>query len=308
MSCSASSARQAGWVKSPVPTRPIPFRRAQKSRAAGTQSGLVAREYLEWICRSAINISPLFRRKTRFFRVFALYWYHHSTFSPPAQGLAFLSPPFYNKISVYSTQAGGIIHESIRFIFFPSRPRRQMAQRILEGMNAVPGVETSLPLDAIDADFVKESACVVLGTPSYLACMAGAVKTWLDTESGKYALAGKLSGLRHRRLCPRRRRYGGAGHPHPLHGPGHAGLLGGRLLGQALYPPGSCGRQRRSGQIRAHLPGPTASAWPARRWSSSGRDSARKNRTACRICSTCCPVSLSDLYRGSGSASSWSSL
>ena len=71
----------------------------------------------------------------------------------------------------------------------------QMAQRILEGMNAVPGVEArAFPLDAIDADFVKESACVVLGTPSYLACMAGAVKTWLDTESGKYALAGKLGG------------------------------------------------------------------------------------------------------------------
>ena len=55
ISFSASSARQAGWVKSPVPKRWIPFRRAQKSKWAVSQSRLVAREYLEWICRSAIN-------------------------------------------------------------------------------------------------------------------------------------------------------------------------------------------------------------------------------------------------------------
>ena len=53
-SFSASSARQAGWVKSPVPTRPMPFRLAHRSRCSGTHWALVAREYLEWICRSAI--------------------------------------------------------------------------------------------------------------------------------------------------------------------------------------------------------------------------------------------------------------
>ena len=50
---SLSSAFQAGWVKSPVPTRLMPFLRAQMARCSRSQFLLVAREYLEWICRSA---------------------------------------------------------------------------------------------------------------------------------------------------------------------------------------------------------------------------------------------------------------
>lgn len=72
---------------------------------------------------------------------------------------------------------------------------RQMAEVIAAGMSTVSGAEVQMfPLDAIDADFVQASDCVVLGTPAYLACMAGAVKTWLDTESSKYNLSGKLGG------------------------------------------------------------------------------------------------------------------
>ena len=71
----------------------------------------------------------------------------------------------------------------------------RMAQAIAEGMASVEGTEVrTFPLDGIDADFVKESGCVVLGTPAYVASMAAAVKTWLDSESGKYGLAGKLGG------------------------------------------------------------------------------------------------------------------
>lgn len=79
--------------------------------------------------------------------------------------------------------------------FSKSGHTQQMAEVIARGMSEAEGVEVGVfPLDAIDADFVKESSCVVLGTPSYLACMAGSVKNWLDTESGKYDLAGKLGG------------------------------------------------------------------------------------------------------------------
>ena len=46
-SFSFNSSLQAGWVKSPVPTRWIPFLAAQKSRDSGVKSRLVAREYLE---------------------------------------------------------------------------------------------------------------------------------------------------------------------------------------------------------------------------------------------------------------------
>ena len=42
-----SSARQAGWVKSPVATMPMPFLRAQMARCSRSQFLLVAREYLE---------------------------------------------------------------------------------------------------------------------------------------------------------------------------------------------------------------------------------------------------------------------
>ena len=79
--------------------------------------------------------------------------------------------------------------------FSRSGHTRDMAEEIVSGMNSVEGAQArAFSLDAIDEDFLRESSCVVLGTPSYLACMAGQVKTWLDTESGKYGLAGKLGG------------------------------------------------------------------------------------------------------------------
>lgn len=72
----------------------------------------------------------------------------------------------------------------------------RMAKAIAEGMNSSSTVveAKTFALDAIDADFVKESRCVVLGTPTYLATMAGAVKTWLDGSARQYELAGKIGG------------------------------------------------------------------------------------------------------------------
>lgn len=72
---------------------------------------------------------------------------------------------------------------------------RQMAQVISEGMMLVEGVEAkTFPLEEIDEAWAKESKCIVLGTPIYMADMCGAMKNWLEGPCKKYALAGKLGG------------------------------------------------------------------------------------------------------------------
>lgn len=72
---------------------------------------------------------------------------------------------------------------------------KRMAEVIAEGMRAAGDVETGVfAIDAIDEAFVKESRCVVLGTPTYLAAMAGQVKVWLDQPNPNLGLAGKLGG------------------------------------------------------------------------------------------------------------------
>ncbi len=49
-----NSCRQMGCVISPVPSSVIPFFRAQRSSISGVPSLMVAMEYLECMCRSAI--------------------------------------------------------------------------------------------------------------------------------------------------------------------------------------------------------------------------------------------------------------
>lgn len=72
---------------------------------------------------------------------------------------------------------------------------REMADAILEGMQLVEGVEArAFPLDEIDEDWIKESKCVILGTPIYMASLSGEVKRWLEGPAMKYALAGKIGG------------------------------------------------------------------------------------------------------------------
>ena len=72
---------------------------------------------------------------------------------------------------------------------------KQMAEIIVEGMTAVDGVEAkAFSIEDIDENWIKESKCIVLGTPIYLASMCGAVKSWLEGPSMKYGLAGKIGG------------------------------------------------------------------------------------------------------------------
>lgn len=72
---------------------------------------------------------------------------------------------------------------------------KQAAELIAEGMRSVNGVEAkTFSLDAVDEAYVKESDCVILGTPVYIASMAAEVKVWLDGPGMKLGLAGKLGG------------------------------------------------------------------------------------------------------------------
>lgn len=72
---------------------------------------------------------------------------------------------------------------------------KRMAEVIAEGMQAVEGVAArAFPIDAIDEAWAKESRCIVLGTPIYMASVCGAVKSWLEGPCMQYELAGKIGG------------------------------------------------------------------------------------------------------------------
>lgn len=70
-----------------------------------------------------------------------------------------------------------------------------MAEAIVKGMMSAGDVQAKpMSIDAVDEDYLKESSCVVIGTPTYYASMAGEVKSWLDTKSAELCLGGKMAG------------------------------------------------------------------------------------------------------------------
>lgn len=72
---------------------------------------------------------------------------------------------------------------------------KQAAEMIAEGMRKVEGMEAKVfSIDHVDEAFVKDSDCVILGTPVVLASMATPVKEWLDGPGMKLKLGGKLGG------------------------------------------------------------------------------------------------------------------
>lgn len=72
---------------------------------------------------------------------------------------------------------------------------KKMAESIATGMNSVEGTNAkAFSIEEVDEDFLRESDCVVLGTPTYLATMCSEIKVWLDKSSMKYGLAGKIGG------------------------------------------------------------------------------------------------------------------
>lgn len=72
---------------------------------------------------------------------------------------------------------------------------KTMAETIVEGMQAVEGVEAqAFSIEEVDVEFVKESSCVVLGSPTYYADIAAPVKVWLEKSAGPCKITGKLGG------------------------------------------------------------------------------------------------------------------
>lgn len=72
---------------------------------------------------------------------------------------------------------------------------KKMASAICEGINSIDGAEgKAFSIDDADAEYIKESGCVILGTPVYFASMTGEIKMWFEKAARQYALAGKLGG------------------------------------------------------------------------------------------------------------------
>lgn len=72
---------------------------------------------------------------------------------------------------------------------------KHMAQVIADGINSVDGAEAKIcSIDDMDVDWIKESKCVIVGTPVYMASFSAAIKTWLESSCKPLELAGKMCG------------------------------------------------------------------------------------------------------------------
>ena len=70
---------------------------------------------------------------------------------------------------------------------------KRCAKWIAAGMAAAGAEAQAFSIDEVDAEFVKASRGVVIGSPSYAALMTPDMRTWL-MGAGKLGLAGKLGG------------------------------------------------------------------------------------------------------------------
>ncbi len=69
------------------------------------------------------------------------------------------------------------------------------AKAIAAGMQKAGNVEVkTFSIKEVDEEFVKESKCVVFGSPIYMASITGDMKVWLETGSRNCALSGKIGG------------------------------------------------------------------------------------------------------------------
>lgn len=72
---------------------------------------------------------------------------------------------------------------------------KQCAEWIASGMTRIEGVEAkTFSVHGVDEEFVKGSAGVVIGSPSYYALMTADMRTWLLEGAPKLKLGGKLGG------------------------------------------------------------------------------------------------------------------
>ena len=58
----------------------------------------------------------------------------------------------------------------------------RMAEYIAQGVLSVDNAEAkTFSIDAVDADYVKESSAVIIGTPTYHGYLTARMKQWLET-------------------------------------------------------------------------------------------------------------------------------
>ena len=71
----------------------------------------------------------------------------------------------------------------------------RMAEYIAQGVLSVDNPEAkTFSIDAVDADCVKESSAVIIGTPTYHGYLTARMKQWLETGLSLLDVAGKLGG------------------------------------------------------------------------------------------------------------------
>lgn len=103
----------------------------------------------------------------------------------PARDIMAINKPFEIKEKLYM--------KATVFYFSVSGTTKRFAEIIADAMSAE-GVEArAMSIEAVDEQWVKESRCVILGTPTYFADMAGTVKCFLE-KCGSYEMSGKLAG------------------------------------------------------------------------------------------------------------------
>lgn len=60
----------------------------------------------------------------------------------------------------------------------------QIASLIAEGIEKTGNIETKImSIDSVDETFIKDSCCVVFGTPTYYASFSWQMKKWFDTAN-----------------------------------------------------------------------------------------------------------------------------
>lgn len=79
--------------------------------------------------------------------------------------------------------------------FSKSGCTKEMAEEIVNGIKSVEGMDAkAISISDVDADYLKASCGIIIGTPTYYASMASELKSWLDCEAKKYEFKGKLAG------------------------------------------------------------------------------------------------------------------
>lgn len=70
----------------------------------------------------------------------------------------------------------------------------KMAERIADGANQVEGIEArAMSIDDVDVEFMKASAAVLFGSPTYAGTCSWQMKKFIDT--GASGMSGKLGGV-----------------------------------------------------------------------------------------------------------------